>query len=121
MNNYYVYAFLDPRDSVVRYIGQGVGRRFRWWRRIEKGDIPQYGVRPWLQKLKETGLEPIVFIVLERLTKEQKNRWEIDLIDLIGRVSEGTGPLLNLSSGGEGTTGLSAAPVKSTESLEYVR
>jgi len=94
--NHYIYAYVDPRDNTVRYIGQGQNKR--WLKQHQNNG--QYGVYPWLCKLKGLGLEPLRFIVLEKLAKKQADRWEIDLIDLIGRRIEGTGPLLNLSKGG---------------------
>src|SRR5208282_1705168 len=99
--NHYIYAYVDPRDNIVRYIGQGQNER---WLKSHKHS-EQYGVYPWLKKLKAIGLEPLRFIVLEKLTKKQADRWEIDLIDLIGRQREQTGPLLNLSAGGTGGNG----------------
>jgi len=99
---HYIYAYVDPRDSKVRYIGQGQNER--WLAKHKHNE--QYGVWPWLQRLKELGLEPLRFIVLEKLTKKQADSWEIDLIDLIGRQCEQTGPLLNLSKGGAGSSGV---------------
>ena len=101
--NHYIYAYIDPRDNKIRYIGQGQGRR---WLKSHKHN-EQYGVWPWLQHLQSLDLEPIRFIILERLTKPQADRWEIDLIDFIGRWCEETGPLLNLTAGGSsnGQTG----------------
>src|SRR5208337_5510991 len=104
--NHYIYAYVDPRDNIVRYIGQGQNER--WLAKHKHNE--QYGVYPWLKRLKELGLEPLRFIVLEKLTKKQADRWEIDLIDLIGRQREQTGPLLNLSKGGgSGTCGYKAS------------
>ncbi len=93
---HYIYAYVDPRDNVVRYVGQGQNER---WLASHKHN-EQYGVYPWLQCLKSLGLEPIRLIVLEYLTQKQADLWEIGLIDLIGRQCEETGPLLNLAAGG---------------------
>jgi len=108
MNKHYIYAYVDPRDNKVRYIGQGINER---WLAQHK-TCEQYGVWPWLQRLKALGLRPIRFIVLEGLTKPQADRWEIDLIDLIGRHVAGEGPLLNLSTGGANS---SQGVIKSAE------
>ena len=96
--NHYIYAYFDPRDGTPRYIGQGRGKRVHHWRNDECENL--YGFDPWLLKLRSLGLEPVVSVVVDRLTKEQANRWEIDLIDLVGREIDGTGPLKNLSTGG---------------------
>ncbi len=96
MRKHYIYCYIDPRDGIVRYIGQGQNER---WVNSHKHN-EQYGVYPWLQRLKALGLKPVRFIVLESLTQSQADKWEIDLIDLIGRRCEKTGPLLNLSVGG---------------------
>ena len=98
---HYIYAFIDPRDNIFRYIGQGTGRRCNWWRYVKNNDEEQYGVRPWVRRLKALGREPIVMIVAKNLTKAEANEYEIALIDLIGRSYQNTGPLLNRSAGGE--------------------
>ncbi len=104
-NNHYIYAFLEPDGSdIPRYIGQGIAYRYNWWK-YTSGEN-QYGVRPWLIRLKATGKSPVVIMVAEKLSKKRADQYEIDLIEFIGRTSEGTGPLLNLSDGGEaGFTG----------------
>ena len=103
MSKHYIYVYLDPRNDIFRYVGQGVNRRRNWWRYV-KVDEEQYGVQPWLRRLRRLNLEPVVMIVAKNLTMEQANEYEIALIDLIGRVAEGTGPLLNLSAGGKGSS-----------------
>jgi hypothetical protein len=101
--HYTVYGFFDPRDGAPRYIGQGKGKRYRWWH-YAKGDT-QYGVKPWLRGLKALGLEPEVLILADGLTRAQALAWEVGLIATIGRTADKAGPLLNLSSGGEGGHG----------------
>ncbi len=103
MSKHYIYVYFDPRNDIFRYVGQGVNRRRNWWRYV-KDDEEQYGVQPWLRRLRRLNLEPVVMIVAKNLTMEQANEYEIALIDLIGRVAEGTGPLLNLSAGGKGSS-----------------
>jgi hypothetical protein len=100
--NYKVYALLEPRVKylgVPRYIGQGADDRYQWWQGNKVDDV--YGVRNWLLKLKALGLEPIVLILVDGVTRAQALAWEIGLIAMIGRRSDETGPLLNLSTGGE--------------------
>ncbi len=94
MSNHYIYAFLEPATEVPRYIGQGVGSRWRWWRHPDRE--AQYGVHPWLRELKQ---EPTVIKIATGLSQKQADNYEEDLIEFIGRVSEGTGPLLNIAAG----------------------
>ncbi len=108
MNNHYIYAFFDPITKMPKYIGRGTGYRMNWWK-YYKGD-DQYGVGPWLRSLTTQRLSPAVKVIISSLTKDQANAWEVGLIDLIGRDIEQTGPLLNISAGGEsGTTGYRAS------------
>jgi len=103
MKDYYVYTFHDPRDGKQRYIGKGKGRRKnRWWRDC---DGEQYGVGSWLQELRQLKLKPVVSLLATGLTEPEALALEIELIAKIGRQSESTGPLLNLSAGG--TSGFS--------------
>ena len=54
----YVYIFIDPRNAIIRYVGKGQNKRYNWWRHTRADSI--YGVCPWLRKLKNLGLAPIV-------------------------------------------------------------
>jgi hypothetical protein len=103
--NYYVYTFADPDSGIVKYVGQGKGKRCNWWRRADKGWEFKYGVKPWLWSLKKAGREPFVTKILEGLMKGQADTWEVGLIDFIGRKCKGTGPLLNIADGGAGVRG----------------
>jgi len=82
MNDYYVYAFLDPRDHTPRYIGKGKGGRIGWWRSGWRGDR---WINRWLRALKFKGLEPTVFKVMEGLTEAEAFDWEYWLIGHFGR------------------------------------
>ena len=93
---YYVYALIDPRDDVVRYIGRGTGLRYRWclFCRCKR----QKGVEPWLLCLRRLKMEPRIVKIVEGLTKVQASCREIELITTIGRQPDG--PLLNIEVGG---------------------
>lgn len=64
-----VYALIDPRTKLVRYVGRSVniGARFTS-HRSSKGSLP---VNRWCQKLKMDGLRPIIK-VLEFHNKPEK-------------------------------------------------
>jgi len=102
---HYIYAYIDPRNQTVRYIGQGQKRRCHWWKHIKEDG---YGACSWIYRLKKQGLQPIIIKVLSGLTQAQVDGWEIGLINLIGRYDQGKGPLLNLVDGGQGVNNPSA-------------
>jgi hypothetical protein len=112
MNNYYIYIYLDPRESgryvyenfsflyKPFYIGKGKDRRLfdkRSRSKIFKNKI---------NKIKKLGLEPIVFKLYENLNEEQSFKLEMKLIKEIGRKNINCGTLINLTDGGEGGSGL---------------
>lgn len=117
--DYYVYAILDPRYSgnIVYldylfshrpiYIGKGRGNRkdFHTFNsRLDTigGNMLKKNI---LNKIIHSGLEPIVHILVDNLTEEESFNIEVSLINNIGRRELGTGPLTNLTDGGEGQSG----------------
>ena len=104
MSKHYIYVYLDPRNDIFRYVGQGVNRRRNWWRYVkdDEGAVRSSAVASQVEAAQSgTGRNDRR---QEPDNGEQANEYEIALIDLIGRVAEGTGPLLNLSAGGKGSS-----------------
>lgn len=118
--SFYVYALLDPRkpgrykykvrDKVVHfshepfYIGKGKGNRVAFHQNyIEKNNknIPKNNK---IRKLNSLGLRPVEKILSIEQIEAVAFVKERLLIEAIGR--KGRGPLLNLSDGGEGASGL---------------
>lgn len=113
MKDYYVYALLDPRDTMSyekagmtfpsepKYIGKGRGNRARmsalWDYKYTNGRKCQ-----WIKSLVSKGIEPVVFFIARNLSEEEAFTLERNLISGIGRVDAMSGPLLNMSKGGEG-------------------
>ncbi len=117
---HYCYIYLDPRHpgnyrytlpsgKVVRfkfkpfYVGKGKnGRKYaHLWGHTDTRNTKKHNT---IRKLAALGLEPIVKntrVVSENLAFA----FEVDLIAGIGRSHIMTGPLSNLTAGGEGTTG----------------
>lgn len=100
---FYVYVYFRPWDGSPCYVGKGKGRR---WVHHEKwatnrhlaniiakagGDVPKIKVR-------------------ENLTEAQACEIEMTLIAAIGRLDLGTGPLVNMTDGGEGMSGYRHSP-----------
>lgn len=111
---FYVYAYLDPRKSgkyrygeccftnVPFYIGKGHGRR-----KLRHLSDAKHGKRDHkhniIKQILREGLEPIIIEVKSNLTEKESFDLEQYLISNIGRYDLKTGPLANLTDGGDGT------------------
>lgn len=116
MKKYYVYALLDTRKSGVfvygdhhfthepYYIGLGKGRRHK--EHLFPSYNKHYKYNPFknsvTDKIRESGVEPESIKIVSGLTIDEAKVLEVTLIETIGRRSENTGPLTNLTSGGDG-------------------
>lgn len=93
---FYVYVIFRL-DGIPCYVGKGVGDR---WRVSLRGN----GGNPRLRYLlRKHGPLPIA-IAREGLAEAEAFATEIAFIRAIGRVDLGTGPLLNHTDGGDGTS-----------------
>lgn len=111
MNNYYVYIYLDPRklgqyhysDICLLYepfyVGKGKNDRYKIYIRRNNS------LKNKINKIKQSGLEPIILKLYENLSEEQSFNFEKKLICQIGRKDLNCGTLLNFTDGGEGTSG----------------
>ena len=111
---FYTYIYLDPRKSNLHiygdysfnyepfYAGKGSGNRCN-------NHLYCNGNNPYLnrkiRKILSLGYEIPIVKVQENLIECNAFRLEIDLIKTIGRKDLGTGPLLNLTDGGESPSG----------------
>lgn len=107
---YYVYLYKDPRTLEPFYIGKGKGKRAQkhlWMaQRTIDGCPSYYDESPKLKRIiqiLECNLEPIIDIIFETNSENEAFREEEKMINHYGRYPEG--PLLNRTSGGEGTSG----------------
>ena len=115
------YILLDPTksgnfeygktyNSKFRPIYVGSGRNERWKDHLNCKDTRGLYSREYLQKeikrIREIGKEPIIE-ALTGITRKEGFKWEIKLIQAIGRKDLKTGPLLNKTDGGEGPSNLS--------------
>ena len=115
---FYIYAYLDPRkkgkfkynglefDYQPFYIGKGNGKRC--YRAIEPNKLKKQRKnikREYVNKLYSLGLKPIIIKLFENLTESDAFEKEIELIESIGRINLKTGPLTNMTEGGDGISG----------------
>ena len=110
MNIYYVYIYWHPLTKEPFYVGYGHHtRRFDHLKEASKCLMPHRGELKLniIRKLLRQNLAPIISIVGSNLAKSDAANMEIFLIETIGRRDLGTGPLSNLTNGGDGTRGWS--------------
>ena len=98
---FYTYVYYDPsRNNEPIYVGKGKGERA--WQHLSKKIQ-----HPFIQRLaylKKIGTTPIIGLY-SYLDEEFAHFLEEELISKFGRKDSGIGPLLNLTSGGEGPAG----------------
>lgn len=101
---YYVYILLDPRkNNEPFYVGKGKDKRAE--SHIDRDDKHNPLKTNVINKIKESGLIPVIEYHKENLCENIAFLEEIRLIKLYGRRDLGTGILTNLTDGGEGAAG----------------
>jgi hypothetical protein len=120
----YVYVYLDPRKPgrfqyertsfkyEPLYVGKGTGGRV--YDHISN-DCRNPIFKRKINRIRKLGLEPILKMQSVRLTEREAHKLEVKLISKIGRINRKTGPLCNLTDGGEGLLGY--IPTKETLEL----
>ena len=107
---YYVYIYRHPESKIPFYVGYGKGdRMLSHLREATREPNPKQGQRKLntIRKIIKEGSSPIIEIADSELTKEEACELECFLISEIGRLDLGTGPLTNLTMGGDGNRGWS--------------
>jgi hypothetical protein len=111
---FYCYILLDPTkpgiyqyenfkfDFEPFYVGKGKSNRINSHDKI-KDTKTHKGAK--IQKIKKLELEVIKIKLFENLTESTSFELEVSTISIIGRKDKSKGPLLNLTDGGEGTSG----------------
>src|SRR2546422_5290236 len=66
-SNYYVYAYFDPRNYEMLYVGKGKGSRRNAHLPNKAGSAKERQ----LHEIKRAGLEPLVRVVAASLTEDQ--------------------------------------------------
>ena len=120
-NIYYVYIYLDTRKPGLYlydkykfayepfYVGKGHGNRYISHLKFAKSnkikDSNYLKMNKIKKIIKETNNDPIIHIIENNLTEKNAFNLEKQLISIIGRIDKKTGPLTNLTDGGEGKVG----------------
>lgn len=128
-NIFYNYVYLDPRkpgdynygkihfDYEPFTVGKGCyNRMYSHLKEKEETTYNPHKVRI-INKIRKAGLEPIILKIFENLNENVAIESEKLLIALIGRYNKNSGPLTNLTDGGEGFSGT----VKTEEMLAKCR
>ena len=115
-SNYYVYALLNPLkpgkfiygkyvfEYEPFYIGKGRNKRIYYHSSKNKSDTNRLKINILL-KIKSSGLKPIRIKLIENITELKSYSIEKKLIDLIGMRISASGPLSNMTLGGNGVSG----------------
>lgn len=113
---YYIYAYLDSRkkgsysygnyhfEYEPFYIGKGTKDRYLSHLRVANGSRKGKNnlIVTKIKSILSDGHEPIILKVVENLTSDNYDNYEIELIKLIGKSCNEKGPLLNTTDGGDG-------------------
>lgn len=130
-NNYYIYIYLDPEkpgmysydDGACQfayepfYIGKGVNKRLYEHIAEAKRSNKNTHKLNRIRAILVNGGTPIVFKYMKKLSEPDAHAIEISLITKIGRRDLSTGPLTNMTSGGEGISGF----VKTAEHIRKIK
>jgi hypothetical protein len=108
--DFYVYLHRKATTGEVFYVGKGHGRRA--WH-------DQARSKHWQNIVRKHGIA--VEVVQNGLQEWAAHELERDLIALHGRSDCGYGPLVNLTDGGEGTSGFLASDAYRAKHTEAVR
>jgi len=76
LTNWYVYAYYDPRNFRMFYVGKGIGKR-KFTHLDDKADSKKTRI---INKIKSEGIEPIIKVLAKDLTDDQAKLIEKTLI-----------------------------------------
>lgn len=110
MNPYKVYLHIKLDTGEPFYVGKGRGQR---------PFIPNKRSSWWYKTVNKHGFD--VIILEDNLTNEEAFEKEIYWIARIGRQKLSTGPLINLTDGGEGASGNKQSAETIEKRVKHIR
>lgn len=100
MENVYIYALIDPRDSQVRYVGKANNPLDRYTNHFNSARDKNTHKRNWINNVRESGYRPEL-LILDEVPKSDWQYWEKFYISLFKTWGFS---LVNYTNGGDGTT-----------------
>lgn len=116
MKEYYVYVYLDTRNPGKYiyedlefnyepfYVGKGKNRRYKDHYKLRLNNIGHFYHK--LNSMINDGFVPEIIFIKDNMSEDDAFRLEIEMIKKIGKISNNTGTLTNLTDGGEGSSGI---------------
>lgn len=105
-NIFYVYIYLAPKSNAPFYVGKGKNSRYKSHLNAAKNKKSDSFMSRKIRKIqRETKQDPEIIFFKENLSEDEAFSIEIELIKRWGRKDSKTGPLLNLTDGGESDSG----------------
>ena len=125
---FYVYVYIDPTKRAKNrygpynfthepfYVGKGHGKRSQSHLKavlkglasdgyLDEDEIGNLHKKRRIAKILRTGKEPIIRLLAVDMREQPSFSFEVYMIAKIGRRNKKTGPLTNLTDGGEGVIG----------------
>lgn len=99
----YIYTLTCPTTNKIRYVGKTINPKRRLQSHLWNNPKNKTYVYKWIQKLKKSGLKPNMNII-----DEVKDNWKEREIYWIDFYKNQGCKLCNITSGGEGSYGVSA-------------
>jgi len=124
-DSYYVYLYVDPKTKKPMYVGKGKNQRYlHHIKSVVKQPIPESGkmfFNTLRNRLKQGFGHPSILIIHNDVTEDVAFNEEKRLIKKIGRKDLNTGPLLNLTNGGDGGAISPEIVKKSHNTRKYIK
>ena len=101
-NDFYVYYLIDPTNEKPFYVGKGHGYSSARHLHEKSGNKHKYYT---IKKIIKENKTPLIIKLMCNIDEKCAFCFERFMISLIGRRDINSGPLTNLTDGGEGTSG----------------